>query len=34
MENRVYIYGILDANKTGLNYDMPSVKFNEPSFTN
>ena len=26
----VYIYGILDANKTGLNYDMPSVKFNEP----
>ena len=26
----VYIYGILEANKTGLNYDMPSVKFNEP----
>ena len=26
----VYIYGILDANKTGLNYDMPSDKFNEP----
>ena len=26
----VYIYGILDANKTGLNYDMPSVKLNEP----
>ena len=26
----IYIYGILDANKTGLNYDMPSVKFNEP----
>ena len=26
----VYIYGILDANKTGLNYDMLSVKFNEP----
>ena len=26
----VHIYGILDANKTGLNYDMPSVKFNEP----
>ena len=26
----VFIYGILDANKTGLNYDMPSVKFNEP----
>ena len=26
----VFIYGILDANKTGLNYDLPSVKFNEP----
>ena len=26
----IYVYGILDANKTGLNYDMPSVKFNEP----
>ena len=26
----IYIYGILDANKTGLNYDMLSVKFNEP----
>ena len=26
----IYIYGIIDANKTGLNYDMPSVKFNEP----
>ena len=25
----IFIYGILDANKTGLNYDMPSVKFNE-----
>ena len=25
-----FIYGILDVNKTGLNYDMPSVKFNEP----
>ena len=25
----IFIYGILDANKTGLNY-MPSVKFNEP----
>ena len=24
----IYIYGILDANKTGLNYDMLSVKFN------
>ena len=26
----IFIYGILNANKTGLNYDMPSVKFNEP----
>ena len=26
----VYIYGTLDANKTGLNYYMPSVKLNEP----
>ena len=26
----IYIYGILDTNKTGLNYDLPSVKFNEP----
>ena len=26
----IFIYGILDANKTGLNYDIPSVKFNEP----
>ena len=26
----IYIYGILDANKTGLNYDMPTVKFNKP----
>ena len=26
----IFIYGILDANKTGLKYDMPSVKFNEP----
>ena len=25
----IYIYGILDANKTGLKYDIPSVKFNE-----
>ena len=25
----IFIYGILDANKTGLNYDIPSVKFNE-----
>ena len=26
----IYIYGILDANKTGLNYDLLSVKLNEP----
>ena len=26
----IFIYGILDSNKIGLNYDMPSVKFNEP----
>ena len=26
----IFIYDILDANKTGLNNDMPSVKFNEP----
>ena len=26
----IYIYGILDANKTGLNYDLPSVKLTEP----
>ena len=26
----IFIYGILDANKTGLNYDLPSVKFTEP----
>ena len=26
----IFIYRILDANKTGLNYDMPSVKFNKP----
>ena len=26
----IYIYGILDANKTGLNYDLSSVKLNEP----
>ena len=28
--NSTYIYGILDANNTGLNYDLPSVKLNEP----
>ena len=26
----IFIYCILDANKTGLNYDLPSDKFNEP----
>ena len=26
----IYIYGILHANKTGLNYSLPSVKLNEP----
>ena len=26
----IFIYGILDAKKTGLNYDLPSVKLNEP----
>ena len=26
----IFIYGILDATKTGLNYDLPSVKFTEP----
>ena len=26
----IFIYGILDAKKIGLNYDMPSVKSNEP----
>ena len=26
----IFLYGILDANKTGLNYDLPSVKLNEP----
>ena len=26
----VYIYGVLDANKEGLNYDLPSVKFEKP----
>ena len=25
----IFIYGMLDANKKGLNYDMPSVKLNE-----
>ena len=25
----VYMYGILDINKVGLNYDLPSVKFEE-----
>ena len=29
----IYIYGILDANKEGLHYDLPNIKFNE-SFLN
>ena len=28
--NSVYIYGILNVNKEGLNYDLPSVKFDKP----
>ena len=26
----IYMYGILDANKEGMHYDLPSVKFEEP----
>ena len=26
----VYIYGILDTNKDGLKYDLPSIKFEKP----
>ena len=26
----VYLYGILDANKEGLHYDLPSVRFIKP----
>ena len=26
----IYIYGVLDANKEGLHYDLPNIKFNEP----
>ena len=26
----MYIYGILDANKEGMHYDLPNVKFTEP----
>ena len=26
----IFLYGILDAYKIGLNYDIPSIKFNEP----
>ena len=26
----IFLYGILDTNKKGLQYDLPSVKFNEP----
>ena len=28
--NSVYIYGILNTNKEGLKYDLPSVKFEKP----
>ena len=32
VQNRdsVYMYGILDTNKEGLKYDLPSVKFEKP----
>ena len=26
----IYIYGILDSNKNGMHYDLPSVEFKEP----
>ena len=26
----IFLFGILDANKTGLKHDIPSVKFNKP----
>ena len=26
----IYLYGILNSNKKGMHYDLPSVKFNEP----
>ena len=26
----IYLYGILDANKEGLHYDLPSVRFIKP----
>ena len=26
----IYIYGIRDANKEGMHYDLPNIKFNEP----
>ena len=29
----IFIYGILDAKKTGLNYDLPGVKFTEPIYS-
>ena len=29
----VYIYGILNTNKEGLHYDLPSVKFEKPYLT-
>ena len=26
----IYLYGIRDANKEGMHYDLPNIKFNEP----
>ena len=26
----IFLYGVLNANKTGMHYDLPSVKFNKP----
>ena len=26
----VYLYGVLDSNKIGLHYDLPSVRFIRP----
>ena len=30
VQNSVYMYGILNTNKEGLHYDLPSVKFEKP----
>ena len=29
----VYMYGILNVNKEGLHYDLPSVKFEKPQLS-